>query len=207
MRLFSNLISGLFHPLLMATYGIALVLTCTYLSVYPSSVKWAVLGGTFLTTAFFPAAFILLLIKSGVASDVELTHRKERLAPYLVIIVSLAVCTYYFHKMQMPFWLPAVVTGACGALTVAACINFFWKISAHTIGIGGLTGGVMGIARLYQANPYQGFMLLFIIAGLVAASRIYLRRHTPMQTYSGFALGFACVFGSVSLSYFISIYN
>ena len=33
MRLFSNIISGMFHPLLMVTYGVILVLTFTYLAI------------------------------------------------------------------------------------------------------------------------------------------------------------------------------
>ena len=36
MRLFSNIISGMFHPLLMVTYGVVLALTFTYLAIYPA---------------------------------------------------------------------------------------------------------------------------------------------------------------------------
>ena len=39
MRLFSNIISGMFHPLLMVTYGVVLALTFTYLAIYPPAMK------------------------------------------------------------------------------------------------------------------------------------------------------------------------
>lgn len=201
MKLFSNIVSFLFHPLLMATYGIILVLTFTYLAVYPDQIKWAIIGGTFLSTAVIPGLFILLLIRNGAAGDVELTDRKDRAIPYLIIITSLMICTYYFYRMRMPFWLLAIMVGACLALIIALSINFVWKISAHTIGIGGLLGGVMGISRIHLMNPYGGFIFLILVAGLVATSRIYLKRHTPMQAYAGFILGFACVFGSIAMSY------
>lgn len=186
----------------MVTYGIALAFTFSYLAFYPATVKWAIAGGAFLTTALIPALFILLLMKSGAASNMALTERKERALPYLIFTTSLTVCVYYLYKMRMPFWLLAVGIGACVALVVATCINFYWKISAHSIGTGGLLGGIMGISRLHLSNPYGGFILFILIAGFVAASRIYLKQHTPMQTYAGFALGFVCVFGAVSLSYF-----
>lgn len=51
MRLFSNIISGMFHPLLMVTYGVILVLTFTYLAIYPPTMKLFLVGGAFLSTA------------------------------------------------------------------------------------------------------------------------------------------------------------
>lgn len=201
MKTLSNIISILFHPLLMMTYGIMLALSYTYLAIFPATTKWAIIGGTFLTTAIIPGLFILLLIKNGAAGDVELTDRHDRAVPYLIIITSMLVCLYYFYRLKMPFWLLAILIGACVALVLALCINFAWKISAHSLGMGGLLGGIMGIARIQLMNPYWAFMGVILFAGLVAASRIYLRRHTPMQTYAGFALGFICVFGAISMSY------
>lgn len=201
MKVFSNIISFLFHPLLMVTYGIILVLTYTYLAIYPTPIKLAIIGGTFLTTAIIPGLFIMLLIRNGVAGDVELTRRKDRAVPYIIIITSLLACLYYFYRMKMPFWLLAIVIGACIALVAALCINFAWKISAHSLGIGGLLGGVMGVSRIHMMNPYWAFILILLIAGLVATSRIYLKRHTPMQTYAGFGLGFVSIFGAILVSY------
>ncbi|WP_102407409.1 hypothetical protein [Parabacteroides bouchesdurhonensis] len=201
MRLFSNIISFLFHPLLMVTYGIVLALTFTYLAIYPPTMKLLIAGGTFVSTAIIPAIFIWLMIKSGAAVDIELSDRRERVVPYLIFITSIMVCTFFLYKMMMPFWLLSMLIGACFALIIALCINFFWKISAHAIGIGGLLGGIMGVARIHMINPYWAFIALFVIAGLVGTSRIFLKRHTPMQVYTGFCLGFMCTFVASLLSY------
>ena len=39
MKLFSNITSFVFHPLLMVTYGIVLALMFTFLAIYPLPVK------------------------------------------------------------------------------------------------------------------------------------------------------------------------
>ena len=63
MRLFSNIISGMFHPLLMITYGVILALSFTYLAIYPPTMKLFLVGGAFLSTAVVPGIFIFLMVK------------------------------------------------------------------------------------------------------------------------------------------------
>ena len=155
MRLFSNIISGMFHPLLMVTYGVVLALTFTYLAIYPPTMKLLLAGGTFLSTAVIPGAFIFMMVKNGAAVDLELSDRHERVVPYLIFITSIMVCAFYMYKMMLPFWFISLLLGACVALILALLINFFWKISAHAIGIGGLLGGIMGVARSPLINPYH----------------------------------------------------
>lgn len=131
----------------------------------------------------------------------ELSDRHERVVPYLIFITSIMVCAFYMYKMMLPFWFISLLLGACVALILALLINFFWKISAHAIGTGGLLGGIMGVARIHLINPYWAFIIVILIAGLVGTSRIFLKRHTPMQVYAGFCLGFICTFVASFLSY------
>lgn len=201
MKLFSNIISGMFHPLLMITYGVVMAVTFTYLSIYPPAMKLLLAGGAFLSTAVVPGLFIYLMVRNGAAVDLELSDRKERVVPYLIFITSILVCIFYMYKMMVPFWLIALLAGAAVALLLALVINFYWKISAHTLAIGGLLGGIMGVSRIQMINPYIGFICVILIAGLVGMSRIFLKRHTPMQVYAGFGLGFICTFMASLASY------
>lgn len=201
MRLFSNIISGMFHPLLMVTYGIVLALSFTYLAIYPPAMKLLLTGGAFLSTAIIPGVFIFMMVKNGAASDMELSNKHERVVPYLIFITSVMVCAFYMYKMMLPFWFISLLLGTCIALIIALLINFFWKISAHAIGIGGLLGGIMGVARIHLINPYWAFIIVIILAGLIGTARLFLRKHTPMQVYAGFCLGFICTFVASLLSY------
>lgn len=201
MRLFSNIISGMFHPLLMVTYGMILALSFTYLAIYPPMMKALLAGGAFMSTAVVPGLFIYLMVRNGAAVDLELSDRKERVVPYLIIITSILVCIFYMYKMRVPFWFLSLLMGSGFASLLALLINFYWKISAHTLGIGGLLGGIMGVARMHLINPYWAFIIVLIAAGLVGTSRIFLKRHTPMQVYAGFFLGFICTFVASLMSY------
>ena len=202
MRVLANFISGLFHPLLMITYGVILALTFTYLRVYPTSVKLLLVGGAFLSTALIPGGFIYLMVKHGSAVDLELSDRRERVVPYLIFIASIGICTFYMYKMMLPVWFLAMLVGSGISLIFAMFINFVWKIRAHALGVGGLLGGIMGVAHIHLINPYWGFVGVLLMGGLVGMSRIYLRRHTPMQVYAGFLLGFLCTFGSSFMGYY-----
>ncbi|MDR1557736.1 MAG: phosphatase PAP2 family protein [Tannerellaceae bacterium] len=205
MKLFANIISILFHPLLMVTYGMLLALSFTYLGVYPFSLKLHLLGGVVLCTVLIPGILVILMIKSGVADDMELTDKRRRVMPYLLFITSNMACFFYLFKMQLPFWILAMFMGICAALFAALCINFLWKISIHALGIGGLSGAIMGIARAQMMNPYWLFIAALIIAGLVCTARIILGKHTPMQVCAGFVLGFICTFGASFTNLFLLI--
>lgn len=201
MRTLAKLISFLFHPLLMVTYGVTMALQQTFLVVYPLRVKWLIWGGAFLSTALLPGLFIYLLVRQGAVSDWAMTNRRERLLPFLIFGSSVGLCLYFFARLQMPLWLLFLLIGACLALIITLCINFYWKISAHAVGVGGLLGGLMGVSQFLLINPYWAFIGWFLIAGLVGTSRIFLKRHTPMQVYTGFCLGFMCTFVASMMSY------
>ena len=100
MKLLANIISGMFHPLLMVTYGLILAFSFTYLVIYPPMMKLLLVGGTFLSTALIPGAFLFFMVKSGQATDMELSNRRERVLPYLIFISSVMVCAFYMIKMM-----------------------------------------------------------------------------------------------------------
>lgn len=200
MKLFANITSIIFHPLLMTTYGIILALNYTYLAIYPTTMKLYLAIGSLLCTSVIPGLLIALMVKSGAAGDLELTDRRERVVPYLIFITANMVCVFYLFRMQMPFWLLSMFIGVCLALFVALFVNFFWKISVHAIGIGGLLGAIMAAAKIQFMNPPWLFILVLLAGGLVCTSRIILEKHTPWQVYAGFCLGFICTFGASYIS-------
>lgn len=194
MRFLFNAISAVFHPLLMPTYGIILTIFYTYLWMLPNKMKFLVVFLVFSLTCLFPALLILLMMRFGKIKDAELTNRKERSIPYLIFIAALVFTCFLLYRISFPLWVISIFLAVCVALLCAVVINFYWKISVHALGIGSLLGGVMAFAKIAHVNYYGAFISLFIIAGAVCSSRIYLGRHTPMQVLAGFLLGVVSAF-------------
>jgi len=201
MKRFANIVSTLFHPLLMVTYAVLLALGFTYLNIYPLVLKTYILLGAVLCTLILPGAMVVWLVKSGLAGDMELSERRERVLPYLLFITGNMFCFFYLYKMQMPWWVLSILLGACLSLFAALLVNFAWKISVHTLGLGCLLGAIMGVARIQSTNPYWLFIAVIIAAGLTGTARVLLRKHTTVQVFAGFFLGFACTFGTSFLNF------
>lgn len=93
-------------------------LSFTYLAIYPPTMKLFLVGGAFLSTAVVPGIFIFLMVKNGAAGDLELTDRKERVVPYLIIITSIMVCIFYMYKMMIPVLVPLVADGGLRSIAL-----------------------------------------------------------------------------------------
>lgn len=197
MRKFAQIVSGIFHPLLITLFGIILIFIFAAL---PSEVKvhgLFFIGITFILTTLVPFVGVLILMWFGlVTSGFDIEKREERIYPYLITIVSY-ICYLLIIRHGMPDWIVAVVTSLVVALCIASLINIRWKISAHCIGMGGVFGGFTSM----YANDLMpdGFLLLVILfcSMLVGISRIILERHTPLQVICGFVLGTLITFSSI----------
>lgn len=147
-----------------------------------------------------PALLILGLYKLKMVSDLSLKNRKERFLPYLITLISYSFMIWYYYKMGMPKWFLMLSLASIAIMLVATIITFWWKISAHMLGAGGLVGGVLAVCFFVEkSNPYYLFMIAFVIAGMIGTSRLILKRHTFGQVIAGFLVGFLLSFQFVRL--------
>ena len=80
-------------------------------------------------------------------------------------------------------------------LSTFSVITFRWKISMHMTAIGGLCGFLLVWGMNYQGDVRNAFILFLLLSGILATSRLYLKKHTPLQVYLGFLFGLFFVFG------------
>ena len=195
MKTFYNIISLVFQPLLMPTYGIILLMNMDVSTELPLLWRWIGILGTFLFTAVLPTIPIYLLMKKGEVHDLFISKKEERTMPYLFSFMAYVFWTLFMWRtMQFPMFIVAMGMGSALSIFVIVFVNFRWKISAHLAGIGGLTGSVFGVCYRTAINPVWLFIIILAISALVALSRIELKAHTPGQTLAGFAVGFVMVF-------------
>ena len=200
---FAQIISIVFHPLLMPTYLFLIIITFagTLLQPLKTASQFHLLIVIFLVTFIIPAISIGTLRLSNIISDLKLENRKQRFTPFLFITCFYGVASYLFYTKvnvnSMFYELLAITTILILVLTI---ITFYWKISIHGAGVGGLIGFVLALSYAHY-TPYFSLILsiLILIAGLVVYARLRVNAHTPMQVYSGFILGLLLCFSSLKL--------
>ena len=85
--------------------------------------------------------------------------------------------------------------GSIASIFLALLISYWWKISLHLIGVGGVTGVVVALSLRAGLGITPALMGMIVVAALTATARLYLNAHTPAQTLAGFILGWVTVMG------------
>jgi len=192
-RSLAKTLSVVFHPLLLPTYLFAFILY--YLPVSTLSLtmqsRWIVLAMIFFTTFIIPGVGAYAMVRVGHLSSLEMEHREQRGLPLIFTSICYATTAYLFYREQAFDEIFFFVMGIIAlSVFITYLVSFFWKISAHGMGVG---GGLGLLIMLHRVAPGTS-MLPAIVAGLlisgaVLSARLALHAHTPEQVYAGFGSG------------------
>lgn len=178
-RLFSNVVSP---PVMFAALGLALA--WRQLPFWPA-VAWAAVYGFFVSLT--PILFVLYLLRSGRILELHMSNTAERHLPYLVAVLSSLIVLTLILLFDGPELLRCLALFNIVTLVILGVINARWLVSFHATAAMAMTT-VIGL--VFGAGA--GAALLPVVA-LVAAVRLYLRRHTVAQIAGGVAVGFLTV--------------
>jgi hypothetical protein len=196
LRVFAKVISYIFHPLFIPTFVfLALAyLFPTEFQVYQRPFKIQLLS-IFWMTAFFPAFSVFLLWKLKFAESIFLKNQKERIAPYMIIMVFYWWLWYLSKNFtDQPFELRIFFLGIFLTTPVALVLNNFFKISMHAIGVGSMAAFMVVLSFVKSADLSAAVALSLLVAGLVCTARFIVSDHTNRDIYSGLLLGILCQF-------------
>jgi hypothetical protein len=188
----ARFLSYVLHPLLMPFYAVLLLFNInTYLSFSVSpQLQQIILLVVFVTTLAFPLLTSYLLLQKGSINSLEMETKEERRTPFLLAGLCYLACYMLLYKLPVARVLSVMVIAAAATIFLAWLLSFRYKISIHMIGIGGLTGVLFAIARLFSADLTLLIILCFVVSGVLGTARLILGAHTPSQIYSGFLAGF-----------------
>ncbi|WP_430973120.1 phosphatase PAP2 family protein [Sunxiuqinia rutila] len=187
----AQLLSLLFHPLLIPTYGFLLLMNSDfYFAMLSFEAKKLLLLIIFMST------FLLPLISLGILSfnkrfNLKMDKSTDRVIPLLFTAVYFYMGYFYLGKLQVYPIYRIFMLSTILIIILLLLISMKWKISAHMAGIGGLIGAVLALS--FRLGMNSSFLLIGLIsmAGLIGSSRLLLNKHNPIQIYAGFFLGFA----------------
>ncbi len=202
MKIFSKIISVIFHPLFVPTIGLFLIFnTGNHISYVPVAVKRIVYVAVFVSSCLLPLSVTPLLLILKKIKSFKMETRRERIWPMFITGIFF-ISGYYLLSLipAIPQLILNYILATIIAIFTALIITYFWKISIHMIGIGGLTGGLLAFSFIYGIDIHILFSALIIVAGALGTARLYLNAHTLSQVGYGFLLGFFIVFLFVTLT-------
>jgi len=207
-----NIISYIFHPILILIYGLAIMMIANpyLLSVDDPKNRFVLIFMILMLTVGFPLLAMFLIKFLGINKDFKMTEKQERVVP---LIITAMFYLWLFVNIKSNSFIPLLfssfVLGATVAIFLSFFINNFSMISLHTVGMGSL---VAMILLLKLNSEFQDFtitlgslgvfsvhidiilLLAIIFAGLVGTARAYLVHHEKQDLYGGYLIGFISQF-------------
>ncbi len=174
-------ISNILAP---ATISVPMILLVAFYRASSLASALAYAGLTLFFLSIGPFTYILIGVRLGKLSDVDVSKRSERVGPFIFGLIS--VCLGWFALVlthgPAPLISTVIVTAISGLIMLV--ITLWWKISLHASSLG---AAATILTVLYGSVMLPTFALLV----LVSWSRVVLRRHTLAQVIAGSLLSIA----------------
>lgn len=154
--------------------------------------RWIVLGMIFFTTFIIPGLGAYAMVRSGQLDSMEMERREQRRLPLLFTGVCYAITSYLLYREpafdEIFYFIMVIITAS---VLVTYGISLFWKVSAHSVGVGGALGLLLLMSKLVPDVPMLlPISLSIILTGAVLSARLALHAHSPAEVYTGFGTGF-----------------
>ena len=160
--------------------SLPIFLALGYVSARTLGLEWAIL--TLLIVTGIPLTYLLIGLKRGWVSDMELSRREERPRFILVSLSSDVLALLVLHLFRGPHLLTVIVLAYFCLAIVIFSISSFWKISMHMAGVSGFSTALVFV---FGAPALWAFISLL----LVAWARLHRRKHTVPQLIAGTLAG------------------
>lgn len=130
-----------------------------------------------------PMIYIGWMYKRGKITDLHMNVRQERIKPFMVSLVATTIAWWTLRALGAPPVIPVLALSGMIQLAVLAAITLVWQVSMHAMSTG---AAVIGAVWAYGL---PALLLMVPLLVLVAAARLRLNRHTPMQIVVGAMIG------------------
>ena len=193
----SQLISIVFHPLLLTTY---LVLVFGFLFppmlMLPHDKLFVFAGVIFAITFALPALNLIIFRQFKIISSLSMSDRKDRTTPFIFIaILYVMVAALFVYRIHLSVNFTKIMIITSTLVVVTCLITFFYKVSVHSLAMWGAVGIILPLNKVAGGSLLYATIALVLIAGLVMTARLQLNAHTPREilvgALTGFAIGYA----------------
>ncbi len=174
----AHFISLFLHPSAVAIY---LFLSASLLTPGKpiARVLWTMVAIFF--SALAPGIVVMGFLKAGLLSDADISERKERLGPYILLTLLYSLGTLlllYLPSYPLNYVLGVLMACYATVTLVGTLITYFWKISMH---LAGLAGPITAAIFFWGTPALPSLLALFPLSW----ARLHLRKHNIWQILMG----------------------
>lgn len=189
---FAKIISVILFPIFFPSYVILILFYFNNFNTFQValSAKFMVFSIVLITTCIFPLLFIFIMKRKGMIKSIQMETKEERVFPLIITTIFFFMAYYMLKEIEVLNLFLYFLVGSTVLLIITLLINFFTKISIHMIGVGGMTGALLGLALSLHADILALILLSILLSGLTGYARMKLKAHNQAQIYGGFLCGF-----------------
>lgn len=190
----AKVISIVFHPVLVPTLGLVLLLQSGfYFSMLSWEVKRFVLLVVFLSTCILPLLSVAIMALNS-KFDISMPNSRDRILPLLTSSVFYYFGFFLLSKLSTFHELRLFLLASILVIVIVSIVSFRWKISNHMAAIGGLAGCLFALSFRTGLNPTYSILLVVLCSGLIGSARLALNKHKLWQIIAGYILGFGILY-------------
>ena len=187
---FYKFISTVLHPIVVPTLGVLIYFIFVTQDIQQDHQLW-MLGLVFGITYVVPVLALIILKSLGLIESFQVTTIRERRMPVLLMTLLFYLLGNTLGRFTMLEDLGLLFYGTSFSLLCSYLLFAFeLKSSLHLLSMGSALGFFLAIMNMYALSLLPIVMVIILLTGLVASSRLYLNAHTPKELVYGFTLGF-----------------
>lgn len=219
----ARLFSYLFHPLLLLTYLLLIVMNVNPYLFGSTDFSWhsLTLIQIFFSTALLPGVAIIVMERLGIIASLGMHDKQERIGPYIVSgIFYLWIFVNVQDNGEIPLAYRAFVLAATIALFLSFLINLVQKVNIYAVAAGVFLSAVIVMLATFNytlINMTTVLILAILVTGLIGTVQLILhydqgpevalsvdgeldedsatveREIQPIDIYGGYLIGFVAM--------------
>lgn len=144
----------------------------------------------FFSRPTFSLLFLVILKALGVIKSFQVESIKERKVPLFLMLLIFYILGWVLIKIPAFKDLGILFYGTNLALIVTYILFFFnIKTSLHIMSMSSTLGFFLIYGTLNSISILPIAIIMIVLTGVLASSRLSLKAHKPLEIYLGFFLG------------------
>lgn len=190
----AKIISIVFHPVLLPTLGLFLLLNSGfYFTMLSWEAKRFILLVVLFSTGILPMLTVAVLALNP-RFDINMQNSRDRIIPLLFSSAFYYLGYMLLNKMKAFPVFKIFMIASVLVIVVLLIISFKWKISSHMAALGALAGTFFALSFRSGVNPIGPIILVVLVSGIVGSARLILQKHSLAQITAGYFSGFLILY-------------